>query len=286
MVVEVSPQPTADGRSLQAPDAGVIEEARARQRRQRRAVGLAAVATVGLAMIGVALAGGFGGPRPLGTPGAHGSQSAVAPVYLAACGTTKSAGTAVQGPPSQSLLSILGVLRRPPTAADALPASVEQQLLERRLGPAVTLFANYVRRVGVVGGFTYWVFPKIVTWCGHSRETMAVDAYLSTSANSGDGLGTAADIENGSGYDTSVGFSSTTITMLVPDGVTTVTLRYPAGRIGGFNRHHAPATTLIAKIASNLMVITVPRSGNRATDSMTMTWRSPHGRTIKTFNRL
>jgi len=286
MVVESPPSPTTDGGSFEAPGAGVIEEARARQRRQRRTAGIASVATVGLAAIGVALAGGSGSPHALGADGAHRPPSRLAPVSLAACGTTKGTGSAAQGAPSQSLLSILGVLRRPAAAVDALPASVEQGLLRRQFGPAVTLFVNYVRRARVVGGFTYWLFPEIVTWCGHSRETMADEEYLAPAVNSSGGLGTAASIENASGYGISVGFSSATITMLVPDGVATVMLRYPAGRIGGFNRHDVPAATVIAKIVSNLMVITVPRSGDRATEPATMTWRSANGTTIRTFKTL
>jgi len=32
--------------------------------------------------------------------------------------------------------------------------------------------------------------------------------------------------------------------MLIPDGVATVTLHYPAGKIGGFDRKHAPPLTI------------------------------------------
>ena len=71
----------------------------------------------------------------------------------------------MQGPPSKLLLSILGVLRRPATAADALLAAVEQSLLAPQLGQAVTLFVNYVRCVEVGGAVTYWLFPGILTRC-------------------------------------------------------------------------------------------------------------------------
>ena len=74
--------------------------------------------------------------------------------------------------------------------------------------------------------------------------------------------------------------------MLVPDGVAAVTLRYSAGPVGGFNHHHAPAITINTKIVGNLMVVTVPRSGNRLAALMTMTWRAASGSIVKTFDTL
>jgi hypothetical protein len=129
MTVTVEPPPLEDI------EAGVIEEARARQRHQRR-------------MAGVSIA-------------------------AASCQIAPTPGRTVQGPPSKSLLSIRGVLRRPATATDALPAAVERSLLAPQLDQAVTLFVNYVRRVEVGGAVTYWVFPEILTRCldpGAGRE--------------------------------------------------------------------------------------------------------------------
>lgn len=98
--------------------------------------------------------------------------------------------------------------------------------------------------------------------------------------------GTAASIEKAGAVSLTGLHSSSTIMMLVPDKVATVTLHYPAGRIGGFDRQHAPAVTVKTKIAGNLLLVTVPRSGNRLTTPMTMTWLSANGTTIKKFNTL
>jgi hypothetical protein len=63
-------------------------------------------------------------------------------------------------------------------------------------------------------------------------------------------------------------------------------LHYPAGRVGGFNRHHAAATTITTNVVGNLMVVTIPRGGNRLTAPMTMTWRAANGHLVKTFHTL
>jgi hypothetical protein len=280
-------------------DAGVIEEARVRQRRQRRIAGIASIAAAGFAALGLALAGGSGSPHPAQAPSSHRPPTTTAPVSLtsASCQITATAGRTVPGPPSQSLLSILGVLRRPATAADALPAAVERSLLAPQLGQAVTLFVNYVRRVQVVGAVTYWAFSEIVTRCldrgrgakptsiseeiANTVEDYGVPGQFPTAA-----AGTAANIENAGALSYTGPPSSSTITMLVPDKVATVTLHYPAGRIGGFDRERTPAVTVKTKIVGNLMVVTVPRSGNRLTSPMTMTWLSANGTTVKKFDTL
>jgi hypothetical protein len=63
-------------------------------------------------------------------------------------------------------------------------------------------------------------------------------------------------------------------------------LRYPAGKIGGFDRKHAPAFTTTANVIGDLLIVSVPRGGNRLMAPMTMTWRASDGVTIKTFDRL
>ena len=101
------------------------------------------------------------------------------------------------------------------------------------------------------------------------------------------GAGYAATIENaaslGGGTAT---FGKSTIVGLVPDGVATVTLRYPAGKIGGFDRNHAPAFALTTNVLGNVLVAMIPRGGNRLMAPMTMIWRAANGTVIKTFDRL
>jgi len=242
-------RPDVEAPPLEDLDAGVIEEARARERVHRRIGALAMVVAAGFAVIALALAGGFGSPHRQ-VAGSNRQPTRIGSASLASCGTAKTAGKAVQGPPSQSLLSILGVLRRSATAADALPASVLKFILHTGFGPARTIFINYVRRARVISGTSYWVYPQIITFCGRSREGMADWESDGPGGGSGGGMGDAANIEQGSAYGSLGSFGHTTIQTLVPDGVATVTLHYPAGKIGGFDRNHAPAFTTTANVVA------------------------------------
>jgi hypothetical protein len=299
MTVTVEPPPLEDI------DAGVIEEARAHQRRQRCIAGITIIAAAGFAALGLGLAGGFGSPHPAQGLSSHRPPSKAAPVSLASasCRIPPTAGGTVQGPPSKSLLSILGVLRRPATAADALPAAMERSLLAPRLGQAVTLFVNYIRRARVVGAVTYWVFPEILTYCGgklgakqtrQSLELAATVGYFGVPGDYLTGGGTAAKIEKAGSVSSTDGPSSSQITMLVPDKVATVKLHYPAGPVGGSGAptpgfsdyHHVPAVTVTAKVVGNLVAVTVPRGNNRSYTPVTMTWLSASGTTIKKFSAL
>jgi hypothetical protein len=216
------------------------------------------------------------------------ARSSAAPRSAAACPQTT---PFIGGTPSQSLLSILGVLRRPATPADALPAGVKAFLTKPILNPlGREIFVNYIRRARVISGTAYYVMPAVYTGCGafKSREGVMLEDVRSGGGGGGGGAGGAAQIEQGSSYGTGPpgGFGRTTITMLVPDGVASVTLRYPAGKIGGFDRHHAPAFTVTTNVVGNLLVVTVPRGGNRLMAPMTMTWHSASNTTVKTFNSL
>ena len=193
----------------------------------------------------------------------------------------------IGGAPSRSLLSILGVLRRPATPTDVLPASLKRFLTTSFKFFGVEVFVDYVRRARVIAGIAYYVMPVLNSGCGMGALPGGGPQRMELWAGSGGGgAGNVATIEQATGYGTLGSFGHTTIEMLVPDGVAAVTLHYPAGKIGGFDRHHAPAFTTTTTVVGNLMVVTVPRGGNRLDAPMTMTWRSPAGTIVRTFNRL
>src|SRR5271154_2383669 len=101
MTVTVDPPPA------ERPDAGVIEEARARQRRHR-GVAAAVLAAAAIAIL-LGFAGG-GGSRTRSAPiPARHRPARTAGRSSASCLSAK--GKALGRAPSQSLLSILGVLR-------------------------------------------------------------------------------------------------------------------------------------------------------------------------------
>jgi hypothetical protein len=102
----------------------------------------------------------------------------------------------------------------------------------------------------------------------------------------GGGDATAAVIEQQGSWGSSSGGTGanpglTLFSGVVPDGVATVTLRYPAGKIGGFSRRTGPAVTIKAHAVNNVVVVNVPRAGEQATSALTTTWRAANGTIIK-----
>jgi hypothetical protein len=195
--------------------------------------------------------------------------------------------TTATGAPPASLLSILGVLRRPATPADALPATIGVGLTNLESALGLEIFVGYVRRARVIEGTSYYLVPVHFTGCGRFRSKPSDGIMMWRAGAGGGGVGGGADaaqIEQGRAYGTLGGFTHTQIHMLVPDGVATVTLHYPAGRVGGFDRSDAPAFRIWTNVVGNVMVVTVPRAGNRLTAPMTMTWRAASGTIVKTFS--
>ena len=286
MTITVEPPPVETPDALETPDGGVIEEARARQRRHRGATAAATVAAAAIAAILWAVASGGGGSHPGSASVPEGrSPAKTARLSPAACGRSR----ALQGAPSKSLLSILGVLRRPATAADALPDALVAQ------GAARNAFIHYMRRTRVVGATPYYVYPAIVGGCGaKARQGMmdlATNVDLGGGATGGTGGGGAGarQIEHGETVETGPPGSSTsaTVTMIVPDGVASVTLRYPAGRASGYSPEISPPFTVTTAAINNEVVVRVPRSGGGgAIHQATVIWRAADGHVIKTFNRL
>ena len=279
MSVTVKPPPT------EAPDAGVIEEARARQRRHRGVAAAGVIAAGVTAALLLGFAGGGGGSHPgVAAVPAGRLPSKTARPSPAACGQSG----ALQGGPSKSLLSILGVLRRPATAADAGSGIAARGFISG-------VFVHYIRLARVVDGSPYYVYPGIVGGCGTGETPHQGIMELARNVNLGHGIiggtggggATAAQIEEGkdAGSSGQPGSStSSTITMVVPDGVATVTLRYPAGRASGYSPKISPAFTITTAPVENLVVATLPRSN--PLQQGTVIWRSADGRVIKTIDGL
>lgn len=279
---------TVEPRPVDTPDAGVIEEARARQRRHRGVIAATTLAVAAVVAAVLGFASGGGGSRPGSASLRAGNlplKSARPPAVSCASGQ----GRALQGEPSKSLLSILGVLRRPATAADALPRALAAQ------GAGSDAFVHYIRRARVVHGSPYYIYPVILGGCGGpvhqgiSHLDANVDLGAGTIGATGGGGATAADIEQGRAVATGPPGSSTsaTVTMIVPDGVASVTLHYPAGRASGYSPKISPPFTVTTAPVNNLVVVSVPRSGGGGPiRAPTMIWRAANGHIVKTFRRL
>jgi hypothetical protein len=193
-------------------------------------------------------------------------------------------------PPSRSLLSILGVLRRHAMAADNSSGMVAAGLVR-------DVFVRYIRLTRVVGASSYYIYPAVVGGCGTGqipREGIVTrDAHIDLGhgllgAVCGGGA-SAADIEQGRDVESGPPGSSTseTITMVVPDGVAQVTLHYAPGPDNGYTRKISPSFTLTSPVINNELVVLLPRSvGLEGIAGVKMIWRAPDGRIVRTFNRL
>jgi hypothetical protein len=170
--------------------------------------------------------------------------------------------------------------------------------MPREVGGGLTraVFVNFVRRTQVRSGSPYYIFPAIIGGCGVESERQGI-ADLETNINLGGGaIGggggggyTAAKIEQGRTVESGPPGSatSTTVTMIVPDGVSRVTIHFPAGRASGYSPKVSPPATLAAAAVNNEVVVRVPRTNwPESGHGITMVWRSANGRVIRRFNRL
>lgn len=262
------------------PEDGVIEEARARQRRHRAVTG----ALIVVAAVAVILSGTTGGGG-----GSH-LRSASSPARPSATHARRSqascTGKALRGAPDKSLLTILGVLRRPATASDALSGIAGGGIVRGT-------FTRYIRRARVVAGSPYYVYPAVVGGCGTREKPREGIMMLARNVDLGHGLigatggggATAAQIEQGqlAGSGPPGSSTSATLTMVVPDGVASVTLHYPAGRASGYSPKISPPVTITTAPVENLVVVRVPRSS--PLHQATTIWRAGNGHVIKTIKK-
>lgn len=268
------------------PDAGVIEEARARQRRHRGMAAVAMLAATAVAVLLVGQGGGGGGSHPRSAAADAGRvPSKNARAAPASCASGRD--SALQGTPSRSLLSILGVLRRAATATDSGSGIVGRGVVQG-------VFVHYIRRTRVFDGSPYYIYPAILGGCGTHEKPhegimeLATHVDLGGGVIGGEGGGgmDAQQIERGESLGTS-GLSSTRalVTMIVPDGVAGVTISFPSGRASGWSPKISPPATITTPAVNNQIIVPVPRS-SPASAGASMTWQAPDGRTIKRFSRL
>jgi hypothetical protein len=207
---------------------------------------LAAAAALGLAACGSS-----------GTPGL---EAEACPGHPAATGTSDAR-------PGPALTAALAVLRRPATAADALPASIID-FADRH----AQLLVHAARRALVAGGTTYWIVPDIAQNPRTCRNGPAVAFVTADRQTTGLSLSpgvTLAWIDAERPIQTTGRAGrATTIQMVVPSAVGSVTLSY---------RH----ATVIAHPEGNVLAVTVALGQSAAVHPMTATWRSRLGSVIR-----
>jgi hypothetical protein len=216
--------------------------------------------------------------------------------------------------PGQQLLSTLGVLRRPPSAADRLPAGSMSGM-----GPGVAAYAGAARRAATIGGTSYYIVPirqdpasdlpsseclaleraaldkALPTFPESLRSpirqlsatVIAYEASLAAKApndavcevtvqHNGGGIscGESVDqIRRGLFPDDDNGTSSG----LVPDGVASVTLSFPAaaGRT---------ARSVSATVHGNVYAAATGISGPLKPGSPTIVWHASDGHVLRTYS--
>jgi hypothetical protein len=222
----------------------------------------------------------------------------------------RSSRAAGLGTPTASLLSTLGVLRRPQAATDTLPHT----------GPSRpgNIYRRYVRRARGAFGAAYYVIPTFTTvradaarcvallqaQFGHElarvptalktafREQfellLAQDrphdlVYLFALGPKGSGWAfdvTAAQVQQGNALSTNP--VSPAIYGLVPDGVANVTLQVLA-----IPSHGGAARIVVvnASVVSNVIVANPPRGYKSFGAVRTWVWHATDGRAIKTITK-
>lgn len=143
-----------------------------------------------------------------------------------------------------------------------------------------------------MAGSPYYVYPAVVGGCGTGEKPREGIVELAKNVDLGHGLiggtggggATAAAIEQGEDAGSGPPGSSTsaTITIIVPDDVAKVTLRYPAGRASGYSPKISPPFTITTMPVDNLVVVSVPRSN--PLQRGTVIWQAANGHIIKRFN--
>jgi hypothetical protein len=188
------------------------------------------------------------------------------------------AGTS-QDSPSRGFLSILGVLRRPATADDALPVWITHAF-----GRDEQIFDRFVRRARTASRRTYYVVPEIsrrLPSC-NVQEGIGLTGVDATDASGGGGA-SLSDIRAGRTFGTRGTSRRAVISGVVPDRVATVTFCYPAGPASGFTpKVILPAVCIKGHAVNNVVAVSVPRGAANAIVPK-MIWRNTAGQIIKTI---
>jgi hypothetical protein len=236
------------------------------------------------------------------------------------------------GRPSDEVLSTFPVLRLPQTRSDYAPAGL-RDALSFSLSDNVSVYADYIRRVRILDGFSLYLVPvsearmpplssaqanrcyrlaisalnaKLPTLRAADRATtrrygyrsFEIERYNREASNmttsrvvlfvEHTGGGFEVDAESTAtirraGMLASASSSSGALLMygVVPSGVASVTIRFPAAR---FAQRRAPAASVRSKVVHGSFVIRVPDARLRGAHPAQAIWRSPSGKILKTIN--
>jgi hypothetical protein len=185
----------------------------------------------------------------------------------ARCALPPPARRTTEGRPRHALLSILGVLRRPGTAADSL---------RQHWSPSQQVFLHYVRRARTLAATGYYVVPVLFTTCNAGPADPASEGVIldevSRRGRPSEAGGPAGELRTHGFLLTTGGAGGTSVADLVPDGVRAVALTQPADPKTGTHGFSIKAT-----VVANVVVF--PRDAP-STWSRTI-WYGAGGKIIK-----
>lgn len=186
--------------------------------------------------------------------------------------------TTSEGAPSAAMLRTLGVLRRPQTAADALPA----EFLSAPFGHGEGVFLKYVRLARVFDGTSYYIVP-VAKGCNRLLAEEAGFDAVGPGAFGGYGGYSVSEIRRGRALSTVGKGELSTASGVVPDKVARVVLVYGAKEPNNpsSKRHHAARVT--ALVVNNVFAVQVPRDPGDAIQPSKIIWRTARGALLKEF---
>jgi hypothetical protein len=187
-----------------------------------------------------------------------------------------SPSTISEAAPAPDVLSMLAVLRTPPTSLDTLPATSLPGGVPH-IGEGI--YIKYVRQAGVILGTTYYVIP-VAKGCSSSQEEIVLYSHSPQGFAGGSG-GTPSAIEHGRLLTSQGTAASSVVSGIVPDGVAKVTLEYAAAKPSAISPTEQRAVTVTAKPVNNVFAVRVPQNPGSASLPKTIVWRSAKGSVIK-----
>ena len=154
------------------------------------------------------------------------------------------------------------------------------------------LYANYVRRARSAYGSTYYVYvasdpAQPYSSLSGTKPPVGLCLLVTQSPDRASDSGplTAAQIERGQSLATFGSSTRAIIQEIVPDGVATVSLSYPAGPASGFSKKVLPAVTITTHPVNNVLVASVPRGAGAGALRPVIVWRAANGAIIRTIHR-
>jgi hypothetical protein len=198
--------------------------------------------------------------------------------------------------PSKALLSVVGVLREPATAADRAVAREFLAAVAAHPGrfSGRINFINDYRLARTVGGTSYYLVPVSQVSCDGHEGPESIEVTARGGAYCCDTASGIAQGETTTSVRSGPANAASTFVTLIPDGVASVTIHLPARTTshyprlpgGKLEQQYNKAYTTTTRIVGNLLVVTLPGPPGRLDKPLTLQWRNASGQVLGTFSSI